>query len=50
MIDLNVNSVTIEFIEMPILQIVFPKNAEYQDADLRITKSLKKELIKLEKQ
>ena len=49
-IDLNVNSVTIEFIEIPILQIVFPKNAEYQDSDLSITKSMKKELIKFEKQ
>jgi len=48
--SLNVNKITIEFIELPLLQIIFPKNTEYQDADLEMTKSMKKDLQKLEKQ
>jgi len=47
---LNVNSITIEFIEILRFQIILPKNKEYQDADLTMTKSMKKELQKFEKQ
>lgn len=49
-LTLNVNSITIEFIEISKFQIILPKNKEYQDADLNITKSMKRELQKFEKQ
>lgn len=47
---LNVNSVTIEFIEILNFQIVLPKNKDYQDANLNMTKSMKRDLQKFEKQ
>ncbi len=47
---LNVNSITIEFIEISRFQIVLPKNKEFQDADLTMTKSMRKSLQKFEKQ
>ncbi|MEN8221995.1 MAG: acetolactate decarboxylase [Acidobacteriota bacterium] len=49
-ISLNVNSITIEFFEISRFQILFPDNADYQSADLGITKKIRKELQKFEKQ
>lgn len=47
--SLKVKSITIEFIEIPLFQLRLPKDAKYQNADLSITKSMKKELQKFEK-
>jgi len=48
--SISVNQITIEFIELPILQIIFPTNTQYQEANLEMTKSMKKDLQKLESQ
>ncbi len=44
----NVVSITIEFEELRKFQLLLPENKEYHDSELRITKSLKKDLKKLE--
>ncbi len=48
--SLNVNSITIELVEIPKLRIIFPKNEKYQETDLTMTKSMRKDLQKFEKQ
>jgi len=49
-ISLNVNSITIEFFEISRFQILIPDNSDYQGANLGITKSVRKDLQKFEKQ
>jgi len=48
--SLNVNSVTIELFEITRYQILFPESAEYHGEDLEITKKMRRDLIKFEKQ
>jgi len=48
--SLNVVSITIEFKELKKFQLLIPENQDYHNANLEITKSLKKSLKKLEAQ